>query len=80
MSERNFARVFVAETGTTPAAWVLRARLEAARAALELTDDSVKAIAVASGFGAPETMHRAFKRAFHTTPLAYRARFGRDHG
>lgn len=75
MSDRNFARVFVAETGQTPAAWVARVRLEAARSALELSDEPVKEIAAACGFGSPESLDHAFKRALGTTPLAYRARF-----
>ncbi len=75
MSPRTFARVFAAETGLTPAVWVARLRLEAARSALELTGKSVKQIAVSTGFQSPERLHRAFQRSLHTTPLAYRARF-----
>ncbi len=75
MSERNFARVFASETGATPAAHVERLRLEAARRALELSARPVKEIAAIAGFGAVETMNRAFRRLLRTTPLAYRARF-----
>jgi transcriptional regulator GlxA family with amidase domain len=75
MSVRNFARVFRRETGATPAAFVERLRLEAARRELELTSRSAKQIAASSGFGTVETMHRAFRRSLGTTPLAYRARF-----
>lgn len=75
MSERNFARVFTAATGETPAAWVARMRLEAARSALELSSRSVKEIAGACGFGSAESLSHAFRRALRTTPLAYRARF-----
>lgn len=75
MSSRNFARVFVAETGQTPAAWVARVRLEAARSALEISNEPVKQIAAACGFGSTESMNHAFQRALRTTPLAYRARF-----
>jgi transcriptional regulator GlxA family with amidase domain len=75
MSARNLARVFVAETGTTPAAWVARLRLEAARSLLELTTKSVKQVAGSCGFHSSERLHRAFQRSLQTTPLAYRARF-----
>jgi transcriptional regulator GlxA family with amidase domain len=75
MSARNFARVFRRETGTTPAVFVERLRLEAARRTLELTDRSVKEVADASGFGAVATMHRAFRRVLGTTPRQYRERF-----
>jgi transcriptional regulator GlxA family with amidase domain len=75
MSERNFARVFTKETGLTPAAWVTRLRLDAARSQLELSTRSVKQVAAVSGFRSPETLYRAFQRSLKTTPLEYRARF-----
>lgn len=75
MSVRNFARVFRRETGSTPAAFVEKLRLEAARRELELSARSAKQIAAASGFGTAETMHRAFRRSLGTTPIQYRQRF-----
>ncbi|MGZ5971200.1 MAG: GlxA family transcriptional regulator [Polyangiales bacterium] len=75
MSERNFARVFASATGDTPAAWVARVRLEAARSALEMSERSVKEIAADCGYQSPETLNHAFQRSLRTTPLAYRARF-----
>jgi transcriptional regulator GlxA family with amidase domain len=75
MSERTFARVFGAETRFTPAAYVERLRVDAARRSLESSKKSVKQIARACGFGTPETMHRAFRRSVGSTPLQYRARF-----
>jgi transcriptional regulator GlxA family with amidase domain len=80
MSERTFARVFVAETKFTPAAYVERLRVDAARRSLETTKKSVKQIARSCGFGTVETMHRAFKRALASTPLQYRARFALPKG
>ena len=75
MSLRNFARVFLRETGSTPASYVEQLRLEAARRALELSSASVKQIASDTGFGNAETLHRAFQRCLAVTPLQYRARF-----
>jgi transcriptional regulator GlxA family with amidase domain len=75
MSERTFARVFVAETKFTPAAFVERLRIDAARRNLETTKRSVKQIARTCGFGTVETMHRAFRRTVGSTPLQYRSRF-----
>jgi transcriptional regulator GlxA family with amidase domain len=77
MSARNFARVFTAAARSTPASFVQRQRLEAARGALEGSHRSVKEIAARSGFGTAATMHRAFQRTLGSTPLAYRARFTR---
>jgi transcriptional regulator GlxA family with amidase domain len=67
--------VFTAAVGATPAAWVQRLRLEAARAALEASRRSVKEVAAACGFGRPESMHRVFRRELGSTPQEYRERF-----
>ncbi|MEU8888057.1 GlxA family transcriptional regulator [Streptomyces sp. NPDC048442] len=75
MSERNFARVFRAETGRTPAAYVESARIEAARRLLETTSATLESVAHACGFGTVETLHRSFKRTLQVTPGAYRKHF-----
>jgi transcriptional regulator GlxA family with amidase domain len=75
MSPRHFARAFRAETGMTPARYVERVRLEAARRLLEEGSQPVAAVAGACGFGTPETMRRAFLRALAVGPAEYRRRF-----
>lgn len=75
MSPRNFARVFVRETGATPAKFVERARVEAARRALEDSAEAQAAIAERCGFGHPETMRRVFLRQLKVGPQDYRRRF-----
>jgi transcriptional regulator GlxA family with amidase domain len=75
MSPRHFARAFRAETGITPARYVERVRLEAARRRLEETGEPVAAIAAACGFGTAETMRRSFLRALAVAPAEYRRRF-----
>jgi transcriptional regulator GlxA family with amidase domain len=72
MSPRNFARVFTAETGVTPAKAVERLRLEAARERVEADVEPIDAIAAKVGFGDPERMRRAFLRAFGQPPQALR--------
>jgi len=75
MSPRHFARCFQAETGMTPARYVLRVRLEAARRRLQDADEPIAAVADACGFGSAETMRRAFLRTLGVGPVEYRARF-----
>jgi transcriptional regulator GlxA family with amidase domain len=75
MSPRHFARIFRAQTGFTPARYVERARLEAARRGLEDTAEPVAAVATACGFGTAETMRRSFMRALGVAPAEYRRRF-----
>ena len=75
MSPRNFARVFARETGATPAKFVERARVEAARRALEDSAAPLNLIAARCGFGHPETMRRVFQRHLKVAPQDYRRRF-----
>jgi transcriptional regulator GlxA family with amidase domain len=75
MSPRHFARAFRAETGVTPARYVERVRLEAARRRLEDSADPIAAVASECGFGTPETMRRVFLRSLGVGPAEYRRRF-----
>jgi transcriptional regulator GlxA family with amidase domain len=75
MSPRNFARVFAREVGETPARWVERTRVEAARRLLEESDAGVDAVAASCGFGTAESLRRAFLRRVRVSPSAYRSRF-----
>jgi transcriptional regulator GlxA family with amidase domain len=76
MSPRNFARLFAAETGVTPAKAVERLRVEAARALLDSQPLQVEDVALETGFGDPERMRRAFIRAFGQPPQALRRKVG----
>jgi transcriptional regulator GlxA family with amidase domain len=75
LSPRHFQRRFAAEVGMPPAAYVERARIEAARRALAESDDPVEAIARRCGFGTAETLRRAFHRHARIAPSDYRDRF-----
>ncbi|MFE3579641.1 GlxA family transcriptional regulator [Streptomyces vinaceus] len=75
LSPRHFSRLFSQRTGTTPAAYVERARLETARRLLEESDSALPQIAAASGLGSFQTLHRCFRRHLGTTPAEYRRRF-----
>ena len=75
MSERSFARRFHEATGTTPANFVERARLDEARRRLTQDALPIETIAFDAGFGAAERMRRAFLRHLGVTPNRYRERF-----
>ncbi len=75
MSPRNFARVFRSQIGLTPADYVRRVRVEAARALLEHPGKSVEVIAQHCGFGSDESMRRAFLDELGVSPAQYRATF-----
>jgi transcriptional regulator GlxA family with amidase domain len=76
MSVRSFNRCFKKETGTTPTAFLMRARIEAARRMLEEGKLPAKTIAANSGFKTYDAMRKAFQATLGITPLVYRDRFG----
>lgn len=74
MSPRHFARRFAAEVGTTPAEYVARARVDAARRLLEETALSLKEVATRCGFSEEQNLRRAFLKRLRVTPTDYRDR------
>ena len=79
MSERHLQRCFRVELGTTPAAFVTRVRVDAARRLLEQEHATVEATARRVGFGTAETMRRAFQAQLGVPPDTYRDRFTATH-
>jgi AraC family transcriptional activator FtrA len=75
MSERTFARRFVAETGTTPHKWIVQQRVLRARELLEQTDLPVEAVATHSGFGSAALLRTHFQSVVGTSPQRYRREF-----
>jgi transcriptional regulator GlxA family with amidase domain len=77
LSPRHFARLFHGEVGVTPAAWVVSARVAAARRMLENGHEAPKQVAVQCGFANADTLRRAFVRHVGVTPAEYRKRYPR---
>jgi transcriptional regulator GlxA family with amidase domain len=75
MSERTFARRFVAETGTTPHRWLTLQRVLHARTLLEETALGVEEIAHACGLGSGALLRHHFRRTVGVTPADYRRSF-----
>ena len=75
MSERTFARRFVAETGTTPLKWVTTQRVLHARTLLEQTALGIEQIAAEAGFGTAALLRHHFRRVVGVPPQNYRRTF-----
>lgn len=75
MSPRNFSRIFCQEVGISPAKFVERVRLEAARNQMMQSDQPIETIAEHCGFHNAEQMRRTFQRLLKITPQEYREKF-----
>jgi transcriptional regulator GlxA family with amidase domain len=75
MSDRNFARAFVQETELTPHDFVERARIDAARNALESSAAPLKKVAYECGFGTADRMRVVFRQRLGVSPNDYRLSF-----
>ncbi|WP_424637526.1 GlxA family transcriptional regulator [Embleya sp. AB8] len=75
VSPRTLARRFADRLGTSPGAWLLSCRVNAARTLLEETDLPVEAIATRVGLTSAVNLRRRFRARVGTTPGAYRRAF-----
>jgi len=75
MSTRNLSRVFHKQTGMSPAKFIEKMRVEAARKLLEDTDQPLERIAEDCGLVNLVGMRRTFLRHLNVTPSDYRRTF-----
>jgi LacI family transcriptional regulator len=80
-SVNRFYKAFHSATGTTPAKYLLKTRIEAACRMLKETDANVTHVAESCGFSSPNYFAEAFRRVMGKSPTAYRAKeAGREYG
>jgi AraC family transcriptional regulator len=72
LSTPHFARMFRKSTGETPHQFVLRQRLERARAMLRAADSRVLDVAVACGFKTQQHFAQVFRDVWGVSPTEYR--------
>jgi transcriptional regulator GlxA family with amidase domain len=72
LSPRRLETLFRAALGTTPGAYARSLRLTAARRMVTEQRVALAEIALRTGFSAPGTLSRAFRRAFGTSPRGLR--------
>jgi transcriptional regulator GlxA family with amidase domain len=72
VTERHIGRLFRERTGTSPARWVERVRVDHARELLEKSNSRIELVAANSGFASVDTMRQAFKRVIGVSPSQYR--------
>jgi AraC family transcriptional activator FtrA len=75
LSTRQFARRFIASTGTTPHRWLTRHRIMRAQELLERGSLSIEEVAHATGFGSAAALRANFTPQVTTSPADYRRSF-----
>src|ERR1700675_4814325 len=75
LSTAHFARMFRKSTGETPHQFVLRQRIERAKAMLRAPDARVLDVAVACGFRTQQHFAQVFRDVFGVSPTEYRQDF-----
>jgi AraC family transcriptional regulator, transcriptional activator FtrA len=75
MSDRSFARRFVAETGTTPHRWLTLQRVLRAQRLLEDTDLGIDEVAQRCGFGSGALLRHHFRKVVGVAPADFRRMF-----
>jgi AraC family transcriptional regulator len=75
LSTTHFARMFRKSTGETPHQFVLRQRLERAKAILRAPDARILDVAVACGFKTQQHFAQVFRDVCGVSPTRYRQDF-----
>lgn len=75
MSERTLLRRFKQATGTSPAKWLIQARVQRARQLLETTQLPIESLANQCGFGTATNFRQHFRAQLNISPVAYRKQF-----
>ncbi|MEU6205109.1 DJ-1/PfpI family protein [Micromonospora musae] len=75
MSVRTFTRRFRAETGLSPAQWLLQQRTDHARLLLETTELSIDQVARRAGFGTAAALRQQLHQRLGVPPSTYRRTF-----
>jgi len=72
LSEQYLCRLFKSTVGQRPIEYILRKRIDIARAYLDKTDLAISDIAEKCGFHNTSYFYRNFKKFTGTSPLTYR--------
>ena len=78
IGRRHFDRRFIKATGNTPAEYLQRLKVEAAKKALEMTRKTVNEVMYDTGYSDTKAFRDVFKKYTGLSPLEYRNRYNKE--
>ena len=75
MSVSNFRRLFVAETGMSPKAFIIKSRMSYAEYLLKNTNMTILAVSERVGYNGISGFNKAFAETFKMSPNQYRTKY-----
>ncbi|WP_303318180.1 helix-turn-helix domain-containing protein [Flavivirga abyssicola] len=78
VSQRNFIRRFKKATANTPLEYIQRVKVEAAKNALESTQNTINEVMFSVGYSDTKAFRSLFKRFTGLTPVAYKNKYNRE--
>ncbi|GAA3616631.1 helix-turn-helix domain-containing protein [Flavivirga amylovorans] len=78
VSQRNFIRRFKKATANTPLEYIQRVKVEAAKNALESTQNTINEVMFSVGYSDTKAFRGLFKRFTGLTPIAYKNKYNRE--
>lgn len=80
INRRSFDRRFIKATSNTPLEYLQRLRIEAAKKALETSQQSVNEVLYEVGYADIKSFREVFKKITGLSPLEYRSRYNKETG
>jgi transcriptional regulator GlxA family with amidase domain len=78
VNRRNFDRRFIKATGNTPAEYLQRVKIEAAKKAFETTNKTISEVMYDVGYSDAKTFREVFRKITGMLPLEYRRKYNRE--
>ncbi len=78
IGRRNFDRRFIKATGSTPAEYAQRVKIESAKKALETSRKNVNEVMYEVGYSDTKAFRELFRKITGLSPLEYRSKYNKD--
>jgi transcriptional regulator GlxA family with amidase domain len=78
VGRRNFDRRFIKATGNTPAEYMQRVKMEAAKKAFETTRKTINEVMYEVGYSDPKAFREVFRKVTGVLPVHYKGKYNSE--